>query len=77
MAPGAPAAGIPFLPPLHGVRTKPGTRTKEEFRSLLKLGTQLTDRGDYESAEIALYQILNSPGVPAAEFLEPAADIPR
>ena len=23
VAPGAPAAGIPFLPPLHGVRTKP------------------------------------------------------
>lgn len=53
---------------VHGVRTKPGTRTKEEFRSLLKLGTQLTDRGDYESAEIALYQILNSPGVPTAEL---------
>lgn len=53
---------------VHGVRTKPGTRTKEEFRSLLKLGTQLADRGDYESAEIALYQVLNSPGVPAAEL---------
>jgi TolA-binding protein len=31
----------------------------EEIQSLLKLGTTLTDRANYESGEIAFYQVLN------------------
>jgi tetratricopeptide (TPR) repeat protein len=36
----------------------------DEFMGLLTLGTNLTDRADYNSAEIAFHQILKAPGVP-------------
>ena len=36
-------------------------KEKTENAGLLTLGTRLTDRGDYESAEIAFRQVLNSP----------------
>ena len=36
----------------------------DEFMGLLTLGINLTDRADYNSAEIAFHQILKAPGVP-------------
>lgn len=38
-------------------------REKDEVQGLLKLGARLTDRGDYESAEIAFRQALGAPDV--------------
>ncbi len=52
-------------PPAHADTASPhaaatGTvAPTEEIQSLLKLGTTLTDRGNYESGEIAYYQVLN------------------
>lgn len=40
---------------------------QEEIQSLLKLGASLTERADYPSAEIALRQVLNSPGATDAD----------
>lgn len=40
----------------------------EEIQSLLKLGTTLTDRANYESAEIAYYQVLNHPYAAPADI---------
>jgi tetratricopeptide (TPR) repeat protein len=39
-------------------------RSPDEIASLLKLGVALTEREDYDAAEIAYRQVLNSPGAP-------------
>lgn len=39
-------------------------RAADEFEGLLNLGGQLTERSDYEAAEIAYRQILNTPKAP-------------
>jgi tetratricopeptide (TPR) repeat protein len=74
-APAAPAA--PATPKLRvGVDVQPPVRptgkafadrpdeplTPDEMHGLLKLGPSLTDRGDYEAAEIAFRQVMNAPG---------------
>lgn len=43
----------------------------DELQSLLALGAKLTERGDYESADIAFRQVLNSPGA-KPESIKPA-----
>jgi TolA-binding protein len=54
-----------------GASLKAGNSHEEatalEFASLLKLGNRLTDRGDYDSAEIAYRQILSAPNAPVME----------
>lgn len=67
-APAASAHGAtPAATPAHADTVSPhATATDtvaptEEIQSLLKLGTTLTDRANYESAEIAYYQVLNHP----------------
>ncbi len=63
----APAASAHGAKPAHADTVSPhavATETvapTEEIQSLLKLGTTLTDRANYESAEIAYYQVLNHP----------------
>ena len=37
---------------------------EDEIRGMLNLGGNMTDRGDYDAAEIAFRQIMKSPGVP-------------
>ena len=56
----------PVLPPAKIVTSTPSLE-KNEIHGLLTLGTRLTDRGDYESAEIAFRQVLNAPDVPAED----------
>lgn len=46
----------------------PKGQKAEEVESLLKLGTALTDRGDYDAAEIAFHQVLRMRGVPEADI---------
>jgi TolA-binding protein len=43
-------------------------RAPDEIHGLLNLGASLTDRGDYEAAEIAFRQVLNAPDVAPAEL---------
>lgn len=74
----APAvAPTPTVEPEHGKKSAPIARsakparpvtTTEELQSLLKLGASLTDRGDYETAEIAYYQVLNNPLAPVTDL---------
>ena len=42
--------------------------TTADLRGLLKLGVALTERGDYESAEIAFRQVLKTPRAPEPEI---------
>ena len=44
------------------------TLATEEIESLLKLGPALTERGDYDAAEIAYHQVLNMPGAPETDI---------
>lgn len=46
--------------------TKP--RAKDETHGLLNLGTSLTDRADYDAAEIAFRQVLNNPATPLVDL---------
>ncbi len=62
-APEKPAAPMPAADKKAG-----HARTRDELQSLLKLGQLLTDRGDYDSAEIAFHQLLNSPSVARADI---------
>ena len=58
------ATGAPAPAAHAGPRPAPAARqpAADEAHGLLNLGTRLTDRGDYESAEIAFRQILNARG---------------
>lgn len=56
-APAAPAAAKPTKTP-----------TAVEIESLLKLAPVLSDRGDYQAAEIAFYQVLNAPAAAPADL---------
>ncbi len=42
--------------------------SEDEIRGMLNLGGNMTDRGDYDAAEIAFRQIMKSPGVPANDM---------
>lgn len=59
-APLTPEAGAPM--PVSGTDPKADKKTRSEVRGLLKLGASLTDRADpdFEAAEIAFRQVLNS-----------------
>ncbi len=57
------AAGEPAAAPGHPAKA----HAEDEIHGLLNLGTRLTDRGDYDSAEIAFRQVLAArPAVPYA-----------
>lgn len=45
----------------------PAKAEGDEIQGLLKLGPRLTDRGDYESAEIAYRQVMTRPGTKPAD----------
>ena len=47
--------------------TKDAKRATTEVQGLLNLGAKLTERGDYNAAEIAYHQVLNARGAPEAE----------
>lgn len=57
-----PAVAPPALPPADDATSDLVSPeiTEVEALSLIKLGTSLTDRGDYDSAEIAFRQVLNA-----------------
>ena len=70
-APPAHAAATADTPPPAARRAGAPVRatvTTDEIQGLIKLGTRLTDRGDYDSAEIAYYQVLNNPAAPVADI---------
>ncbi len=56
----SPVKAVPAAPSLSGARAA-------EIHGLLNLGSSLTDRGDYEGAEIAYRQILNDTSAPATD----------
>jgi len=74
-----PAAPVAASTPHSAASTATGSATAatppaddtrsnhDEIQSLLKLGTNLTERADYPSAEIAFRQVLNTPGSTDAE----------
>lgn len=47
---------------------KTKARAKDETHGLLNLGGSLTDRGDYDAAEIAYRQVLNNPATPLVDL---------
>jgi TolA-binding protein len=61
-----PAAHAPEKPTLA-----PKSLAADEIKSMLKLGPSLTDRGDYQSAEIAFRAVLAAPAATPAD-LKPA-----
>lgn len=69
-----PAAATPALsgePAARPVEPKPATRkapATDEIHGTLKLGASLTERGDFDSAEIAFHQVLNSPDAALPEI---------
>lgn len=72
----APAASSgPAQPPAPTVPATPSpparVRATDEIHGLLNLGSALTDRADYEAAEIAFRQVMNAPEV-APEDLKTA-----
>src|SRR5688572_2077485 len=46
---------------------KPTKRATNEVEGLLNLGEKLSSRGDYQAAEIAYHQVLNTRGAPEAD----------
>src|SRR5258708_37506742 len=52
----------------HPVAPSPRKGPTGEYRGLLTLGASLTERGDYESADIAFRQVLNTAPVDSAEI---------
>ena len=66
-----PAPGSPPLAPAH-------PRAGDEISGTLNLGNSLTDRGDYESAEIAFRQVLDGPpGITLAKTQEALLGLAR
>jgi tetratricopeptide (TPR) repeat protein len=66
-APGAPAPADHSPAKGHGTAASaaaPDALPGSEIQSMLKLGGLLTDRGDYDAAEIAFRQVLHGRGVP-------------
>lgn len=55
----APGPGGPHVPAAVGT---------DEIQGLLKLGAALSERGEYDSAEIAFRQVMNAPGVPEEDL---------
>jgi tetratricopeptide (TPR) repeat protein len=55
-----PAAPTPAEHPAEAAASATAPGRAEEARSLMKLGTSLSDRGDYAAAELAFRRILNS-----------------
>lgn len=79
----APAHPTPDAPPAHppaaveiSAKKKPApvpvaahtAAPNEEIQSLLKLGVALVERANYDSAEIAYYQVLNNPQAKPADL---------
>ncbi len=60
---GEEPAPLPATTPSSALPISP-----EEIEGLLKLAAGLTDRGDYEAAEIAYFQLLRSPQTPPVEL---------
>lgn len=58
-APAAPETPVALNP--NDVASMP--KRTDEVQSLLNLGSSLTERQDYDAAEIAFYQVLNAPKV--------------
>ena len=55
--------------PADSVAVPPASkRSTDEVQSLLKLGSSMTERNDFESAEIAFHQVLNTPAVEPQEL---------
>ena len=52
----------------HAVPPSQAVPEAEEIQSLLKLAPLLSERGDFESAEIAYYQVLNNPKTPTVDI---------
>lgn len=66
-------AGSPVTAPgpegLHAPpAASPAPVGTDEIHGLLKLGPALSERGEYDSAEIAFRQVMNAPGVPEADL---------
>ena len=69
----ATAAAVPahsdHVTPAKAIRADKEAATENEgIQSLLKLGKILSDRADYESAEIAYYQVLNNHRAPVVDI---------
>lgn len=69
----APAAAAPahsdHVTPAKAIAADKEAATENEgIQSLLKLGKILSDRADYESAEIAYYQVLNNHRAPVVDI---------
>ena len=64
----APAHADPVTPAKAITAEKEAASENEGIQSLLKLGKILSDRADYESAEIAFYQVLNNRRAPAVDI---------
>ena len=56
---------------------KPAGAYPAEVQGLLKLGASLTDRGEYESAEIAFRQVMNWPEAPVASVQDALLGLAR
>lgn len=54
--------------PSTAAKAPKGVEFPTEVQGLLNLGTSLTDRGDYESAEIAFRQAMNTPEIAPADL---------
>lgn len=65
----APASDSPLVDvaPVIIVKNAPPSQADDEIRSLLKLGGIMTDRGDYDAAEIAFRQVMRSSAAPDAD----------
>ena len=57
----APAAAAPVTPAT--IADHLAKKARDEMHGLLNLGVSLTDRGDFDAAEIAFRQVLNAPNV--------------
>jgi TolA-binding protein len=75
VAPATPPAAKPaaVAPGTKGAPVEAAAKTTKapsavEIESLLKLAPALTDRGDYQAAEIAFYQVLNAPAATPSDL---------
>jgi TolA-binding protein len=60
----AESAAQPEEKPAKSTQADKPKRAANEFEGLLNLGAQLTERGDFEAADIAYRQVLNTPKAP-------------